>query len=115
MIEIRQSRVFATWFGRLRDREARARILVRIDRLALGNPGDARPVGEGVSELRIDYGPGYRVYFVRRGPALTIVLGGGDKRRQDLTSRPRSRSPDLSRSDDGRDRDASLEDRGSSS
>ena len=82
MIEIRQSRAFATWFGRLRNREARARILVRIDRLALGNPGDARPVGEGVSELRIDYGPGYRVYFVRRGPALIIVLGGGDKRRQ---------------------------------
>ena len=81
MIEIRQSRAFATWFGRLRNREARARILVRIDRLALGNPGDARPVGEGVSELRIDYGPGYRVYFVRRGPALIIVLGGGDKRR----------------------------------
>ena len=83
MIEIRQSRAFATWFGRLRDREARARILVRIDRLSLGNPGDARPVGEGVSELRIDYGPGYRVYLVRRGPALIIVLGGGDKRRQD--------------------------------
>ncbi len=56
---------------------------MRIDRLALGNPGDARPVGEGVSELRIDYGPGYRVYFVRRGPALIIVLGGGDKRTQD--------------------------------
>ena len=83
MIEIRQSRAFATWFGRLRNLEARARILVRIDRLALGNPGDARPVGEGVSELRIDYGPGYRVYFVRRGPALIIVPGGGDKRRQD--------------------------------
>ena len=83
MIEIRQSRAFATWFGRLRNREARATILVRIDRLALDNPGDARPVGEGVSELRIDYGPGYRVYFVRRGPALIIVLGGGDKRRQD--------------------------------
>ena len=56
---------------------------MRIDRLSLGNPGDARPVGEGVSELRIDYGPGYRVYFVRRGPALIIVLGGGDKRTQD--------------------------------
>jgi putative addiction module killer protein len=83
MIEIRQSRAFATWFGRLRDREARARILVRIDRLALGNPGDVRPVGEDVSEPRIDYGPGYRVYFVRRGPALIIVLEGGDKRRQD--------------------------------
>ena len=83
MIEIRQSRAFATWFGRLRDREARARILVRIDRLSLGNPGDARPVGEGVSELRIDYGPGYRVYFASRGPGLIIVLGAGDKRTQD--------------------------------
>jgi len=83
MIEIRQSRAFATWFGRLRNREARARILVRIDRLALGNPGDARPVGEGVSELRIDYGPGYRIYFVSRGPALIVMLGGGDKRSQD--------------------------------
>ena len=56
---------------------------MRIDRLSLGNPGDARPVGEGVSELRIDYGPGYRVYFASRGPGLIIVLGGGDKRRQD--------------------------------
>ena len=83
MIEIRQSRAFATWFGRLRNREARARILVRIDRLALDNPGDARPVGEGVSELRIDYGPGYRIYFVSRGPALIVMLGGGDKRSQD--------------------------------
>ena len=83
MIEIRQSRAFATWFGRLRDRQARARILVRIDRLSLGNPGDARPVGEGVSELRIDYGPGYRVYFASRGPGLIILLGGGDKRTQD--------------------------------
>jgi putative addiction module killer protein len=83
MIEIRQSPAFATWFGRLRDREARARILVRIDRLSLGNPGDVRPVGEGVSELRIDYGPGYRVYFVRRGPALIVLLRGGGKRTQD--------------------------------
>ena len=83
MIEIRQSRAFATWFGRLRNREARARILVRIDRLALGNPGDARSVGEGVSELPIDYGPGYRIYFVSRGPALIVMLGGGDKRSQD--------------------------------
>src|SRR5260370_8166125 len=83
MSESGQSRGFATRLGRLRDREARARILVRIDRLALGNPGDVRPVGEGVSELRIDYGPGYRVYFVRRGPALIIVRGGGDKRMQD--------------------------------
>ncbi|MDE2768589.1 MAG: type II toxin-antitoxin system RelE/ParE family toxin [Chloroflexota bacterium] len=70
------------WFGRLRDRQARARIDIRIRRLALGNPGDVRPVGEGVSELRISYGPGYRVYFVRRGQSLVILLAGGDKSSQ---------------------------------
>lgn len=83
MIEIRQTSVFAEWFANLRDRQARARIDVRIRRLSLGNPGDVEPVGEGVSELRIDYGPGYRIYFVRRGAALVIVLAGGDKRTQD--------------------------------
>jgi putative addiction module killer protein len=62
--------------------QAKARVQVRIDRLALGNSGDARPVGEGVSELRIDYGPGYRVYFVRRGDTLIVLLAGGDKRTQ---------------------------------
>ncbi len=66
----------------MRDRQLRARILVRIDRLSLGNPGDAKPVGEGVSELRIDYGPSYRVYFVRRGKTLIVLLAGGDKRTQ---------------------------------
>jgi putative addiction module killer protein len=66
----------------VRDRQLRARILVRIDRLSLGNPGDAKPVGEGVSELRIDYGPSYRVYFVRRGKTLIVLLAGGDKRTQ---------------------------------
>lgn len=79
MIEIRQTETFAAWFRGLRDRRAKARILVRIDRLALGNAGDARPVGEGVSELRIDYGPGYRVYFIRRGETLVVLLAGGDK------------------------------------
>lgn len=83
MIEIRQTEVYTHWFARLRDRQARARIDVRIRRLSLGNPGDARPVGEGVSELRIDYGPGYRVYFVQRGTELVILLAGGDKRTQD--------------------------------
>ena len=83
MIEIRQTEVYASWFAKLRDRQARARIDVRIRRLSLGNPGDVRPVGEGVSELRIDYGPGYRVYFVQRGTALIILLAGGDKRTQD--------------------------------
>ncbi|MCY4107709.1 MAG: type II toxin-antitoxin system RelE/ParE family toxin [Chloroflexi bacterium] len=82
MIEIRQTDVYVRWFRRLRDRRARARINVRIRRLSLGNPGDVRPVGEGVSELRIDYGPGYRVYFVWRGPSLAILLAGGDKSSQ---------------------------------
>ena len=82
MVEIRQTEAFAAWFGNLRDRRARARIQVRIDRLSLGNPGDARPVGHGVSELRIDYGPGYRVYFTRRGEAVVLLLAGGDKRTQ---------------------------------
>jgi putative addiction module killer protein len=83
VIEIRQTDVFANWFRALRDRQARARIQVRIDRLQLGLPGDVKPVGEGVSELRIDYGPGYRVYFMRRGRELIILLAGGDKRTQD--------------------------------
>lgn len=82
VIEIRQTETYAAWFDRLRDREARARILVRIRRLALGNPGDVRPVGEGVSELRIDYGPGYRVYYLQHESELVILLAGGDKRTQ---------------------------------
>lgn len=82
MIEVRQTQAFAAWLRDLRDRRARARIQVRIDRLSLGNPGDAKPVGEGVSELRIDYGPGYRVYFVRRGQTLIVLLAGGDKSTQ---------------------------------
>lgn len=83
MIEIRQTEVYASWFAKLRDRQARARIDVRIRRLSLGNPGDVRPVGEGVSELRIDYGPGYRVYFIQRGAALVILLAGGAKDTQE--------------------------------
>lgn len=82
MIEVRQTEAYASWFENLRDREARARINIRIRRLSLGNPGDVRPVGGGVSELRIDYGPGYRVYFAQRGPMLIILLAGGDKRTQ---------------------------------
>ncbi len=74
MIEIRQTEVYSKWFKSLRDRQARARIDVRIRRLSLGNPGDAKPVGEGVSELRIDYGPGYRVYFIQRGRRLWSCL-----------------------------------------
>lgn len=82
MIEIRQTDAYAQWLEKLRDRQAKARIVTRIRRLSLGNPGDVRPVGEGVSELRIDYGPGYRVYFVNKGATLVILLGGGDKSTQ---------------------------------
>lgn len=82
MIEIRQTEIYANWFSHLRDRQARARIDVRIRRLSLGNPGDVKPVGEGVSELRIDHGPGYRVYFVQRGTTVIVLLAGGDKRTQ---------------------------------
>ena len=83
MVEIRQTEVYARWFRRLRDRDARVRIDSRIRRLSLGNPGDLRPVGEGVSEIRIDYGPGYRVYFVQRGQALVVLLAGGVKGSQE--------------------------------
>ena len=82
VIEIRKTEVFARWLDDLRDLRARARIQVRIERLAAGNPGDVRPVGESVSELRIDYGPGYRVYFKRNGRELIILLVGGDKSSQ---------------------------------
>ncbi len=78
-MQVRQSDVYARWFSRLRDRQARVRIDSRIRRLSLGIPGDVRPVGEGVSEIRIDYGPGYRVYFVQQGEALVVLLAGGDK------------------------------------
>lgn len=83
MIELIKSATFDAWFGDLRDANARARITARIRRLSLGNPGDAKPVGEGVSEMRIDYGPGYRVYFIRRGAFVAILLCGGDKSTQD--------------------------------
>ncbi|MCY3952445.1 MAG: type II toxin-antitoxin system RelE/ParE family toxin [bacterium] len=78
MPEVRQTEVYARWFRRLRDRQARAQIDVRVRRLSLGNPGDTRPVGGGVSELRVDYGPGHRVYFCRRGRSLIVLLAGGD-------------------------------------
>ena len=79
MIEVRETAAFTAWLSGLRDRRAAARVAVRLARYADGNPGDVRPVGEGVSELRIDYGPGYRVYVKQVGAALVFVLGGGDK------------------------------------
>ncbi len=82
MIEIRKTDVFTNWFNSLRDRRAKARIQARIDRLEVGHFGDVAPVGEGVSELRIFYGPGYRVYFVRQSSVVVILLSGGDKSTQ---------------------------------
>jgi putative addiction module killer protein len=83
MIEVRQTEIFSNWFKELKDRRAKARVQARIDRLALGNFGDVAPVGEGVSELRIHYGSGYRVYFVQRGSVLVVLLTGGDKSSQE--------------------------------
>ena len=82
MVEIRKTELFAKWLDNLRDIKAKARVLVRIERLAMGNVGDVKPVGEGISEMRIDYGPGYRVYFTKRGSELIILLAGGDKSSQ---------------------------------
>jgi putative addiction module killer protein len=82
MIEIRKTKYFARWIDGLNDVRARARVLVRIERLAAGNPGEVKSVGEGVSELRIDYGPGYRVYFKQQGRKEIILLTGGDKHTQ---------------------------------
>lgn len=79
MLEIRKTEAFARWLDGLRDIRARARIQVRIGRLAAGNAGDVKPVGEGVSELRVDYGPGYRVYFTKREGQVLVLLAGGDK------------------------------------
>ncbi len=83
VIEVRQTTRFATWLAGLRDDRARARILKRIDRAKKGNLGDVGPVGEGVSEMRIFYGPGYRLYFVQPGAELVLLLCGGDKSTQD--------------------------------
>ncbi len=82
MLQILQSESYADWFKRLRDDGAKTRTMLRIRRLSLGLFGDAKAVGAGVSELRLDYGPGYRVYFIRKGESVIILLAGGDKRSQ---------------------------------
>ena len=82
MVLIRRTNLFMKWLTGLRDQKAIARIQIRIDRLALGNPGDVRPVGSGISAMRIDYGPGYRVYFSQRRSDIVILLCGGDKTTQ---------------------------------
>ena len=82
VVEVRQTEVYARWFRRLRDPLAQKRIADRVERLTKGNPGDVRAVGQGVSELRLDHGPGYRIYFARRGSSVVILLAGGDKSTQ---------------------------------
>ena len=93
-MEIRQTEVFTRWLNGLRDQRARIRVTARIRRLSLGNFGDVKPIGGGISEMRVDYGPGYRVYFVQRGETLVILLAGGDKSTQD---RDIARARDLAR------------------
>lgn len=87
MVEVITSATFDRWLQKLKDRRVVARVLIRVDRLANGNPGDVKPVGRGVSELRINYGPGYRVYFLREGDRLILLLTGGDKSTQDADIR----------------------------
>ena len=82
MIELKQTETFRKWRVRLKDERARAVIASRLDRLAFGNAGDVKPVGQGISELRVDYGPGYRIYFHKRGNTIMILLCGGDKSTQ---------------------------------
>ena len=94
MTEVDQTTTYSQWFNNLRDKEAQVRINERIRRLLLGNAGDVRPVGRGVSELRVNYGPGYRVYYMQRGNALVILLAGGDK---DSQSRDIARAIELAR------------------
>lgn len=91
MITVRQTAIYASWLRTLRDTPAKARILARVRRLIDGNPGDVKPVGAGISELRINYGPGYRVYYTLRGKELLLLLCGGDKRTQgaDITEAKR--------------------------
>ena len=83
MLELKQTETFRKWRTKLKDQRVRGLIASRLDRLAFGNAGDVRPVGESISELRIDYGPGYRLYFQQRGQTVAVLLCGGDKRTQD--------------------------------
>ena len=83
MLVVRQTTVYSSWFDKLRDQAAKIRIDIRIRRLSLGNPGDVKPVGEGVSELRVNFGPGYRIYYVHRGDEFVVLLAGGDKSTQE--------------------------------
>ncbi|MGW8157688.1 MAG: type II toxin-antitoxin system RelE/ParE family toxin [Desulfoprunum sp.] len=83
LFEIIQSATFARWLGDLKDQKARMRIHARLDRLVLGNYGDVHPIGEGLSELRIHYGPGYRLYCMQRGMRIVVMLCGGDKSSQE--------------------------------
>lgn len=87
MVEVRQTAVYSEWFAGLRDRQTKVRIDIRIRRLSLGNPGDVKPVGEGISELRIDYGPGYRMYYLQKDNEFILLLAGGDKASQDCDIR----------------------------
>ncbi|MCC6328341.1 MAG: type II toxin-antitoxin system RelE/ParE family toxin [Acidobacteria bacterium] len=82
MLEVKETEYYAKWFNSLKDRHAKLRIDIRVRRLSLGNPGDVKPIGEGISELRIDYGPGYRIYFTSRNNELILLLVGGDKSSQ---------------------------------
>jgi len=97
MIEVRRALEFDAWLRRLRDERAKARIASRIRRLSQGNFGDCKNVGRGVTEMRVDYGPGYRIYFKYRGPKIVVLLCGGDKRRQ---SRDIERAQKLTEQDD---------------
>ena len=83
MLEVRQTSVYSEWFADLRDQTTKVRIDIRIRRLSLGIPGDVKPVGEGVSELRVDHGPGYRVYFIQKADVYIVLLAGGDKSSQE--------------------------------